>query len=74
MLRFLNPENDFAFKRVFGTEKNKDILTYFLNDIFEGACSKIEDVEFLELSQDPELAVLGKHSRHALCKDNEGIS
>ena len=24
--KFLNPKNDIAFKRIFGTEKNKDIL------------------------------------------------
>ena len=31
--KFLDPKNDFAFKKIFGTEKNKDILVHFLNDI-----------------------------------------
>ena len=31
--KFLNPKNDYAFKRVFGTPKNKDILIHFLNDM-----------------------------------------
>ncbi len=31
--KFLNPKNDVAFRRTFGTEKNKDILVHFLNDI-----------------------------------------
>ena len=31
--KFLDPKNDLAFKRVFGSEKNKDILIQFLNDI-----------------------------------------
>lgn len=31
--KFLDPKNDVAFRRVFGTEKNKDILIHFLNDI-----------------------------------------
>ncbi|GHU16039.1 hypothetical protein FACS189472_00220 [Alphaproteobacteria bacterium] len=58
MQRFLNPKNDFAFKRLFGTEKNKKILITFLNDVFEGKHNKIEDVEFLKLNQDPEVASL----------------
>jgi len=31
--KFLDPKNDVAFKRIFGTEKNKDILIHFLNDM-----------------------------------------
>lgn len=29
--KFLDPKNDFAFQKIFGTEKNKDILIHFLN-------------------------------------------
>ena len=37
--KFLDPKNDFCFKQIFGTEKNKDILIHFLNDIlkYEGS-------------------------------------
>lgn len=31
--KFLDPKNDIAFKKIFGTEKNKDILIHFLNDM-----------------------------------------
>jgi hypothetical protein len=31
--KLLDPKNDVAFKRIFGTEKNKDILIHFLNDM-----------------------------------------
>jgi len=31
MDRFINPFTDFGFKRLFGTEKNKNILLDFLN-------------------------------------------
>ena len=34
LAKFLNPKNDLAFKRIFGSERNKDILIHFLNDIF----------------------------------------
>ena len=30
--KYLDPKNDIAFKKIFGTEKNKDILLHFLND------------------------------------------
>ncbi|MDE5056361.1 PD-(D/E)XK nuclease family transposase, partial [Wolbachia endosymbiont of Drosophila bicornuta] len=31
--KFLDPKLDLTFKRIFGTEKNKNILIHFLNDI-----------------------------------------
>lgn len=31
--KFLDPKNDVAFKKVFGSEKHKDILIHFINDI-----------------------------------------
>jgi hypothetical protein len=31
--KYLDPKNDIAFKKIFGTEKNKDILIHFLNDV-----------------------------------------
>ncbi|MDV6248469.1 PD-(D/E)XK nuclease family transposase, partial [Wolbachia endosymbiont of Zaprionus taronus] len=44
--KFLDPKNDISFKRIFGTEKNKDILIHFLNDIlgFAGT-NAIQDIE-----------------------------
>ena len=33
LYKFLDPKNDIAFKKIFGTEKNKDILIHFLNDM-----------------------------------------
>ncbi|MDR2978715.1 MAG: Rpn family recombination-promoting nuclease/putative transposase, partial [Rickettsiales bacterium] len=31
--KFLDPKLDLTFKRIFGNEKNKNILIHFLNDI-----------------------------------------
>jgi hypothetical protein len=28
--KFLDPKNDLAFRRIFGSEKNKDILIHFI--------------------------------------------
>jgi len=46
--KFLNPKLDLTFKKIFGTEKNKNILIHFLNDIlgFTGI-DTIQEVEFL---------------------------
>jgi len=70
--KFLNPKNDLAFKRIFGAERNKDILIHFLNDIFGRTTNPIEEVTFLKLSQDPEIAALRVSIVDVLCKDAEG--
>jgi predicted transposase/invertase (TIGR01784 family) len=72
MQRFLNPKNDFVFKRLFGTEKNKGILIQFLNDVFEGKQDTIEDVEFLKSNQDPEVATLRQSIVDIMCRDTNG--
>ncbi|MES2199984.1 MAG: Rpn family recombination-promoting nuclease/putative transposase [Chlamydiota bacterium] len=72
MSQFLDPKNDLAFKRIFGKERNKDILIHFLNDIFAGIVAPIVDVDFLSPNQDPEIAAERKNSVDVLCKDNQG--
>lgn len=34
--RFIDPLTDFGFKRIFGSEPNKDLLIAFLNELFNG--------------------------------------
>ena len=34
--RYVNPYTDFAFKLLFGTDLNKEILIGFLNALFDG--------------------------------------
>jgi predicted transposase/invertase (TIGR01784 family) len=73
LYRFLDPKNDFAFKQIFGTEKNKDILIHFLNDIlgYEGA-DQIIEVTFLKTIQDPDIAIYKQSIVDVLCKDQKG--
>ena len=47
MERYINPYTDFGFKKLFGTEMNKDLLISFLNALFNNAEKEIEDVEYL---------------------------
>ena len=71
--KFLDPKNDYAFRKIFGTEKNKDILIHFLNDMLtlrEG--NPIEDVTFLKTVQDPEIAARKTSIVDILCKDTKG--
>ena len=45
--RYINPYTDFGFKKLFGTEMNKDLLISFLNALLKGSAKKIEDVKYL---------------------------
>ncbi|QES95564.1 Rpn family recombination-promoting nuclease/putative transposase [Orientia tsutsugamushi] len=71
--RFLDPKNDIAFKKIFGSEKNKDILIHFLNDIllFEGN-KEITEVEFLGTILDADIASKKESIVDVLCKDKNG--
>lgn len=71
--KFLDPKNDFAFKKIFGTEKNKDILIHFINDMltFKGG-HPIEDVTFLKTDQNPDIAIYKMSIVDVLCRDKYG--
>ncbi len=71
--KFLDPKNDYAFKQIFGTEKNKDILIHFINDIvcFQGD-QQIVEVKFLKTAQDPEIASKKQSIIDVLCHDEKG--
>ena len=45
--RYVNPYTDFGFKKLFGTEMNKDLLISFLNALLSGSEKEIKDVQFL---------------------------
>ena len=72
--KFLDPKNDFAFKRIFGSEKNKAILIHFLNDMLGLATGeKVQDVTFLKSIQDPEAAAKKQSIVDVLCVDEKGV-
>ena len=47
MEKYINPYTDFGFKKLFGTEMNKDLLISFLNALFNNSEREIEDVQYL---------------------------
>ncbi|HBE18641.1 MAG TPA: transposase [Cyanobacteria bacterium UBA11149] len=54
-MQFINPKTDFAFKRIFGSEQNKDILISFLNGILYEGKSTIKSLEILNPYQVPRI-------------------
>ncbi|MDR1139034.1 MAG: Rpn family recombination-promoting nuclease/putative transposase [Rickettsiales bacterium] len=72
--KFLNPKLDLTFKKIFGTEKNKNILIHFLNDIlgFTGK-DEIKEIEFLSTIMDAEIASDKQSIVDVLCKDSSGL-
>jgi predicted transposase/invertase (TIGR01784 family) len=72
--KFLDPKNDIAFRRIFGSEKNKDILIHFINDILELKDSdRVREVSFLSTIQVPEIAAKKQSIVDVLCKDENGV-
>jgi predicted transposase/invertase (TIGR01784 family) len=72
--KFLVPKNDIAFRRIFGTDKNKDILIHFINDILglEGQ-DQIQEVTLQPTIQEPEIAAKKQSIVDVLCKDANGV-
>ncbi len=70
--KYISPFTDFGFKKLFGTELNKDILIDFLNELLKKDEGKIIDLTYLPLEQ------LGKmiYSRKAIfdiyCENEKG--
>ncbi|KAM3116164.1 Rpn family recombination-promoting nuclease/putative transposase [Phormidesmis sp. 146-33] len=52
---FINPKTDFAFKKIFGSKKSKDILISFLNAILHQGDPVIQDIEILDPYQAPRI-------------------
>lgn len=55
MTTFINPKTDFAFKKIFGSKKSKDILISFLNAILYQEQEIILDVEIIDPYQAPRI-------------------
>ena len=72
--KFLDPKNDVAFRRIFGSERNKDILIHFINDILElKDRDKIKEITFLPTIAVPEIAAKKQSVVDVLCKDENGV-
>ena len=71
--RFLDPKNDYLFKRLFGKEQNKDILIYFINSILNLTGERaVQDVTYLRPDQNPEYGYKKESMVDVLCRDQTG--
>ena len=50
--RYVNPHTDFGFKRLFGSEFNKELLISLLNALFHGE-QTVADVTYMNSEQYP---------------------
>jgi len=72
--KFLDPKNNYAFRRIFGTEKNKDILIHFLNDVLNlTGEAKIKNVQFLSPIQNSDITAKKESIVDVLCRDSAGV-
>jgi predicted transposase/invertase (TIGR01784 family) len=44
--KYINPFTDFGFKKLFGSEPNKDLLISFLNEVILPESNKIADLQY----------------------------
>jgi predicted transposase/invertase (TIGR01784 family) len=49
--KYISPFTDFGFKKLFGTELNKDLLIDFLNELLQAETGKIVDLTYLSTEQ-----------------------
>lgn len=49
--KYINLFTDFGFKKLFGTEMNKDLLIDFLNQLLDEKAGKIKELSFLSTEQ-----------------------
>ncbi len=71
--RYINFYTDFAFKKIFGTEANKDLLISFLNGLFDlNDDEAIEDVTYLNSEQLGENAFDRRAIYDVYCRTSKG--
>ena len=71
--KYLNPRNDIAFKKIFGSEKNKNILLALLNNVLKNQVQgEIKNATFLPRAQDPETIAKKSSVVDLKCEDKAG--
>ena len=72
-IKYLDPQNDVVFRRIFGRENNKDILIAMLNAVLGEQFEKeIVDLRFLPTISHPEVAYQKQSIVDVLCQDRDG--
>ncbi len=69
--RYINPHTDFGFKRLFGSEFNKELLISFLNAMFHGE-QNVQDVTYLNSEHLGERADARRAIFDVYCTNDKG--
>ncbi|QEC80323.1 Rpn family recombination-promoting nuclease/putative transposase [Mucilaginibacter ginsenosidivorax] len=69
--KYIDPLVDFAFKKIFGSELNKDLLTAFLNEVFRGR-KHIVDLVYNKNEHPGDLKDEGSAMFDLLCTGDNG--
>jgi predicted transposase/invertase (TIGR01784 family) len=69
--RFIDPLSDFGFKRIFGSEANKDILIDFLNVLFAGE-RHVADLTFNQNENNGQTSILRRAIFDLCCTGADG--
>ena len=73
MIKYLDPKTDFAFKKIFGKEKNKDLLIGLINSVLTSQLHRpIVDVSIVPTNLDPEIRTKKESYIDVLCHDQDG--
>ena len=70
--RYINPYTDFGFKKLFGTEMNKDLLISFLNALLQNDEKEIDDLQYLNSETLGDSYVDRKAVFDVYCKTKDG--
>lgn len=69
--KYINPHTDFGFKRLFGSEFNKELLISFLNAMFHGE-QNVQDVTYLNSEQLGDRADARRAIFDVYCENDKG--
>ena len=69
--KYINPHTDFGFKRLFGSEFNKELLISFLNAMFHGE-QNVQDVTYLNSEHLGERADARRAIFDVYCQNDRG--
>ena len=70
--KYISPFTDFGFKKLFGTELNKDLLIDFLNELLQAETGKIVDLTYLSTEQLGMIPDMRKSIFDIYCENERG--
>ncbi len=70
--KYISPFTDFGFKKLFGTEPNKDLLIDFLNTLLDKEIGQITDLTYLPKEQLPAISDDRKAIFDIYCENKAG--